>query len=149
MKTPKLLIFMIAFVMGFCSIIPSKSNAQTTERIKFRFGTRSHPNASGEGCEGDKGICIILNLSANRLAVNNCGVADVIISGNKMTFNIVEDPSPALDSENYLNVYEDKSLDNATAEQLGYSSVIIKKGRYVLNKSKNKLGTAEVTITTR
>ena len=124
----------------------SNSNAQTASRIRLIFGTRSHPASGGDGCEGEKGICVILNLHAARTDISSPGYADVAIEKGRLRFNITEDASPANTTENFLNLYTDKALDPETCRSLGYDQLIMKAGRYPLDKTKNPFGSALINI---
>jgi hypothetical protein len=141
MKNTKKPLFLIAFFACVFTFIFSNSFAQSGERIRLVFGTRSHPDASGTGCEGDKGICIILTLKA-RYASQNSGVGEISIENGNVRFNIIEDSSPAEDHENTFYVYEPKEVPQEIARELGYERIVIQPGNYYLNKSKNPLGSA-------
>lgn len=141
MKNTKKPLFLIAFFACVFTLLFSNCSAQSGERIRFVFGTRSHPDASGTGCEGDKGICIILTFRA-RYAIQNPGVAEISIENGNVKINIIEDASPAEDHENTFYVYEPKEVPQEIARELGYERIVIQPGHYYLNKSKNPLGSA-------
>jgi hypothetical protein len=141
MKNTKKPLFLIALFACVFTFIFSNSSAQSGERIRLVFGTRSHPDASGTGCEGDKGICIILTFKA-RYSFQNSGVAEISIENGKVLFNILEDKAPAADHENTFYVYEPKEVPQEIARELGYERIVIQPGQYYLNKSRNPLGSA-------
>lgn len=130
----------IIFILGIFAFISLESYAQNAERIRFVFGTRSKPAAQGDGCDGEKGICIRL-LAKTTIIDKDLGVGEIQIIKGQIQLNIISDPSPAESDENTFYIYEDRVLPNETAEQLGYSKIIIRKGEYRLDKSKNRLGT--------
>ncbi|MBK9400015.1 MAG: hypothetical protein IPN36_03900 [Bacteroidetes bacterium] len=76
--------------------------------------------------------------------MSDVGVAEVSEVNGRINFNIVQDPSPAGPEENVFYVHEDKVLPYETARELGYESVIIKRGEYPLDKRKNRLGTVQL-----
>ncbi|CAN5501295.1 hypothetical protein BH11BAC2_BH11BAC2_01920 [soil metagenome] len=148
MKTPRKIIFLIALVVGFCAIASTTIYAQSNDRIKIIIGLRSHANWLGYDCEGNKGMCFAVNVFNRNVNISNSGIGEISITGDKMLLNILEDSSPATNSENYFYVYEDKILESAIAEQLGYTTITIKKGTYPLNKSKNRFGSVELNVVT-
>ncbi|MBK9318421.1 MAG: hypothetical protein IPM91_06090 [Bacteroidetes bacterium] len=143
MKTPVTNTFNVKlFLIGIFMITTLQSISQTNERIRVIFGTRSRPSADGKGCEGDKGTCFIFNTKDK--VMSDVGVAEVSEVNGRINFNIVQDPSPAGPEENVFYVHEDKVLPTETARELGYESVIIKRGEYPLDKRKNRLGTVQL-----
>lgn len=134
--TPFLLIAFFATVFNFLSI---NCDAQDTERIRIIFGTRSHPNSDGKGCEGDKGTCLIFAMQ-DRVALDNEGVAEITVKQNRVYWNIIEDSSPAESNENTFYVYEEKILPAELVKELGYEQIVIQPGKYYLDKSRNPLG---------
>jgi hypothetical protein len=128
------------FIFGIITLIALEASAQNEERIRFVFGTRSKPAAQGDGCDGEKGICIRL-LAKTTIIDKDLGVGEFQIVRGQLQLNIVSDPSPAGSDENTFYIYEDRILPAETAEELGYSKIIIRKGEYRLDKSKNRLGT--------
>lgn len=128
------------FILGIIAFMSLDASAQNAERIRFVFGTRSKPAAQGEGCDGEKGLCIRF-FSSSKVIGTGEGQAEIQIVRGQILFNIIEDSSPAEESENIFYVYEDKLLPGEISEQLGYSKIIIRKGEYRLDKSKNRLGT--------
>lgn len=128
------------FILGIMAFISLEASAQNAERIRFVFGTRSKPAAQGEGCDGEKGLCIRFFSSTKTIGTGE-GISEIQIVGGQILFNIIEDSSPAEENENIFFVYEDKTLPAEISEQLGYSKIIIRKGQYRLDKSKNRLGT--------
>lgn len=128
------------FILGIIAFISLESSAQNAERIKFVFGTRSKPAAQGDGCDGLKGLCIRFTSNSKTISSGE-GIGEVQILRSQLLLNIIEDSSPAEEDENTFYVYEDKTLPIEISEQLGYSKIIIRKGEYRLDKSKNRLGT--------
>ncbi len=130
----------IIFILGIFAFLSLESFAQTNGKIRLIFGTRSHPNASGDGCDPDKGICLIFG-SSTKIVDPTLGIAEIQFERGQLKFNIISDPSPAEGNENIFFVYEDKILPQESSEQLGFSKVIVRKGEYRLDKSRNRLGT--------
>ncbi|MBK9637075.1 MAG: hypothetical protein IPO63_04390 [Bacteroidetes bacterium] len=130
----------IFFILGIFAFLSLESYAQNAERIRFVFGTRSKPAAIGEGCDGEKGLCIRFFSSSKTIGTGE-GIAEVQTVRGQLQLNIINDNSPAEENENIFYVYEDKVLPQEIAEQLGFSRVIIRKGEYRLDKSRNRLGT--------
>lgn len=128
------------FILGIIAFISIEASAQNATRIRFVFGTRSKPAAQGEGCDGEKGLCIRFFSSSKTIGTGE-GISEIQIVRGQVLFNIVEDSSPAEENENIFYIYEDKTLPGEISEQLGYSKIIIRKGEYRLDKSKNRLGT--------
>lgn len=127
------------FILGIIVFISLDASAQNAERIRFVFGTRSKPAAQGEGCDGEKGLCIRFFSSTKTMGTGE-GIAEIQIVRNQVHFNIIEDSSPAEADENIFYVYEDKTLPTEISEPLGFNKIIIRKGDYRLDKSKNPLG---------
>lgn len=143
MKTPVSNTFITKlFLIGIFMVTTLQSISQTNDRIRFIFGTRSRPSADGKGCEGDKGLCVILNLKDK--VMPDMGLAEVQEVNGRLLLNILQDPSPAGPDENVFYVYEDKVLPAEIAGALGYDSVIIEKGEYPLDKRKNRLGAVQL-----
>lgn len=120
--------------------------AQDGNRIRIIFGTRSHPNGSGDGCEGEKGICLIIT-RGGASSSDRLGSGEISEEYGRLFLNITEDPSPAMDHENTFIIAQDKSLPKEVAEEMGYSRVTIRKGTYRLDKSKNPLGSVYLNAT--
>jgi hypothetical protein len=141
----------ILFLLGIFMISGADSYGQTSQRIRFVFGTRSHPNSDGKGCEGDKGLCVLLYTTKDigKVTDVNTGITEMSVEGDQMTFNILSDNSPAEQHENYFYVYSDITVPAEAARAFGYSSIIIKKGKYPLNKSRNPLGQTVLPVITR
>ena len=130
----------IIFILGIFAFLSLESYAQNAERIKFVFGTRSKPAAVGDGCDGEKGLCIRFHGRTKTVETGE-GIAEVQTVQGQLEFNIINDSSPAEENENIFYVYEDKILPQEIAEQLGFSKVTVRKGEYRLDKSRNRLGT--------
>lgn len=145
MKTQSLSLFKVSFLFLLITLATT-GQAQTAGRIRVIFGSRSHPASGGDGCEGDKGICLIVNLHASRTGIPNLGAAELSLEKGKLRFNITEDGSPAERSESYLNLFTDKVMDPETCRLLGYDQMILKAGRYTLDKTKNPLGSALINF---
>lgn len=144
-------LFTILFFLGIFMLSGSDSYGQTSQRIRFVFGTRSHPTNEGKGCEGDKGLCVLIYTTKDigKITEVNSGIAEISVEGDQMTFNIINDNSPAERHENYFYVYNDIVVPDEGARALGYSSIIIKKGKYPLHKTRNPLGQTQLPIITR
>ncbi|MBK7966614.1 MAG: hypothetical protein IPK10_15970 [Bacteroidetes bacterium] len=141
MKTPLSINFKkIIFILGIFAFLSLESYAQNAERIRFVFCTRSKPAANGDGCDGEKGLCIRFFSSSKTIGTGE-GIAEVQTIRGQLQLNIITDNSPAEENENTFYVYEDKILPQEIAEQLGFSRVTIRKGEYRLDKSRNRLGT--------
>lgn len=141
MKTSVLTSFKkILFLLGVFAFISLELAAQNAERIRIIVGTRSHPSPDGKGCEGEKGFCFIFG-STNKIVDSDAGIAEIQIVRGQIQTNIISDPTPAESDENTFFLYEDKILPQETAEALGYSKIILRKGEYRLDKSRNPLGT--------
>lgn len=130
----------IIFILGIFAFLSLESYAQNAERIRFVFGTRSKPAAIGDGCDGEKGLCIRFFSSSKTVGTGE-GIAEVQTVRGQLQLNIISDTSPAEENENIFYVYEDKTLPQEIAEQLGFSKITIRKGEYRLDKSRNRLGT--------
>ncbi|MBL7922937.1 MAG: hypothetical protein JNL88_01930 [Bacteroidia bacterium] len=144
MKTPVSNPFLITlFAIGIFMITTLSSFAQSGNRIRFIFGTRCHPVGDGKGCEGEKGICIILNFK-DKIYFSNSGQGEMEVINGRIQFSILSDHSPAAADENDFYVYEDKVVPVELAEELGYNSIVIKRGVYKLDKSRNPLGVAQL-----
>ncbi len=130
----------IIFILGIFAFLSIESYAQNAERIRFVFGTRSKPAAIGDGCDGEKGLCIRFFSSSKTIGTGE-GIAEVQTVRGQLQLNIISDTSPAEENENIFYVYEDKILPQEIAEQLGFSKVTIRKGEYRLDKSRNRFGT--------
>jgi len=120
--------------------------AQDGNRIRIIFGTRSHPNGDGTGCEGEKGICVIIT-RGGALSGERLGSGEISEENGRLYLNITRDPSPATDDENTFLVAQDKMLPTEVAQELGYNRVTIRKGTYRLDKSKNPLGDVYLNAT--
>jgi hypothetical protein len=139
------------FTAGILLFMHGTLPAQSTAKIKIRiiFGTRSHPAPEGNGCEGDKGICIIVR-AGERINSQYTGEAEISMqSDGKLYFNILRDNGPAEAFEDVFYVHEDKPLPIDVAEELGYNAVTIRKGEYRLDTSRNPLGTVLLHVNTR
>lgn len=133
------------FLLGMFMLSTLHSAAQSSQRIRVVFGTRTHPTADGKGCEGEKGICFLIYVIKDRISTEpNSGVGEVVVEGQQLTLNIISDTSPAEYDEQFFHVYRDIAVPADAARALGYTSITIKKGRYPLNKSRNPLG--QVTL---
>ena len=130
----------IIFILGIFAFLSIESYAQNADKIRFVFGTRSKPAAIGDGCDGEKGLCIRFHGRTKTVETGE-GIAEVQTVRGQLEFNIINDSSPAEENENIFYVYEDKILPQEIAEQLGFSKIIIRKGEYRLDKSRNRLGT--------
>ena len=139
-STPFLALAFFALVFNFISI---HANAQNQERIRVIFGTRTHPNSQGTGCEGDKGTCIIITLK-DKVAIDNPGIAEISVKEGMVEWTIIEDSSPAVEDENILYVYNLKEIPKEICRELGYDNITLLPGEYYLDKSKVKLGRAEI-----
>jgi len=120
--------------------------AQDGNRIRIIFGTRSHPNGDGTGCEGEKGICVIITRGGG-LSSEKMGSGEISEENGRLYLSITEDPSPAMDDENTFLVAQDKVLPTEVARELGYNRVTIRKGIFKLDKSKNPLGNVYLNAT--
>jgi hypothetical protein len=119
--------------------------AQNANRIRIIFGTRSHPSADGKGCEGEKGICIIITTKDRDVILDNKGTSEISMNDEgKIVFNIIEDSSPAQEDENTLYLFERKEIPQEVCKELGYDRIVLQPGKYFLNKSDNSLGTAVI-----
>lgn len=130
----------------FFTTLFANVQAQNGNRIRIIFGTRSHPNGSGDGCEGEKGICLIIT-RGGASGSDRLGTGEISEEYGRLFLNITEDPSPAMDHENSFLVAEDKELPKELVKELGYSRVTIRKGTYRLDKSKNPLGSVYLNAT--
>lgn len=145
MKNFQLLFVKSLFILSVLVSFSCDSYAQLP-KIKFIFGTRSHPNGTGDGCDGDKGICIIIRANQNRISISNPGVAEASINQGKLEFKIIEDASPATADENYFYVYSEKVLDPESSRALGYEQVTILPGKYPLSKKTSRYGSAVLSV---
>jgi hypothetical protein len=144
--------FLLSFLLlGIVMITSTLSFSQTNGRIRLVFGTRTHPTADGKGCEGDKGICFLVYTTANigKSTEPNSGIGEVSLQDGKIIFNIVSDSSPAQTDENTFYVYQDMKIPAEAAREFGFNSIIIKRGQYTLDKTKNRLGQVALPIITQ
>lgn len=139
MKKPvHTLFYSTLFILGLL-FISENLHAQSGQRIRVIFGTRVHPTSDGKGCEGEKGMCFIIIWRDQSRSISE-GTAEIQEMDGNLLLNIVQDPDPALDFENTFYVYEDKAIPADVAQEMGYSSITIKRGEYRLDKNKNRLG---------
>jgi hypothetical protein len=136
---PFLALAFFALVFNFISL---NANAEKLTFLKVIFGTRSHPNGQGTGCEGDKGVCFIG--TANRELSGNTGYAEISVHKNIVIFNIIEDRSPANENEETFYIYEPKEISREDCQELGYNKIILQPGEYYIDKSENKRGTIRI-----
>ena len=138
--------YLSILTLFFFTTLFTTVQAQDGNRIRIIFGTRSHPNSSGDGCEGEKGICLIIT-RGGASASDRLGSGEISEEYGRLFLNITEDPSPAMEHENSFLVAEDKTLPKELARELGYERVTIRKGTYRLDKSKNPLGSVYLNAT--
>ncbi|MCA0333286.1 MAG: hypothetical protein LCH44_04980 [Bacteroidetes bacterium] len=117
------------FLMSFAS----NNNDILWPKIKVVFGTKSHPAKDGEGCEGDKGICIriaveSLSTNPNTVSDTDLGVAELQVDNNVIIFNVVKDNSGTI--SNTFTLEQDITLTDSVARQLGLTKCILKAGVY-------------------
>ncbi len=139
MKKPVQTLFCSTLFLLGLLFISEQIHAQSSQRIRVIFGTRVHPTSDGKGCEGEKGICFII-IWRDQSRLTSEGTAEIQEVDGKILLNILQDPDPALDFENTFYVYEDKEIPADIAQEMGYSSITIKRGEYRLDKNKNRLG---------
>ena len=130
----------------FFTTLFASAEAQNGNRIRIIFGTRSHPNGDGNGCEGEKGICLIIT-RGEIINSESLGTGEMSEEYGRLFLNITQDPSPAMDHENSFVVAEDKVLPKELAQALGYNKVTIRRGTYRLDKNKNPLGSVFLNAT--
>ena len=139
MKNTKKHFSILAFFALVFSFLSLHVEAQDAQRIKVVFGTRARPNGTGDGCEGDKGTCIIINFR-DKVAIDNPGIAEIAVKNNYVEWSILEDASPASEFEDVFHVYEAKEIPRDVCRELGYDRIVLLPGEYRLDKSNNRLG---------
>jgi len=140
-------IFPAGILLFMHGTLPAQSHAKI--KIRIIFGTRSHPAPEGNGCEGDKGICIILR-AGERISSQYTGEAEISMqSYGKLYFDFLRDSGHAEVFEDGFYVHEDKPLPSDLALELGYDALTIRKGEYRLDTSRNPLGTVLLNVNTR
>lgn len=132
------------FISSLFFLTTSNVLAQQQARIKIIFGTRVHPSDDGKGCEGEKGICLIVTTKDLRTQGTALGEAQVEEVDGHIRLSIQRDPDPAMDHENTFYLYSDKRLPADVALAFGYREIILKKGEYRIDKSDNPLGTVKI-----
>src|SRR5699024_6461131 len=113
------------------------------------FGTKSRPCGKEKNCycEGDRGICLLINphkvkdYSTGSNLSTNTGIGKFeIISSYLIKITMLEDNSSFLSSvDNKFYVFEDVKLNNIFDYE-----VTLKKGVYDIDYSQNSLGTIMV-----
>ncbi len=105
------------------------------------FGTRCHPCNDGEGCCGDKGICVIIRTEvaeSDPELGQGKGLADVSVTEEgKILWGIKEDTYEDNKGEEFL-VPEDRELSPEVARALGYERIILREGSYDVDYSQEK-----------
>ncbi|KAF5042885.1 hypothetical protein DSECCO2_508000 [anaerobic digester metagenome] len=111
------------------------------------FGTHSKPCGSGAGCycDGDKGICLLINPKSVNIEGNlndvplgtNEGIAEVMILDSKtIKIKMLRDDSWSDTTQHIFHVYDDVNLTNI----FGSGTITIKKGDYPISYVENSLG---------
>lgn len=118
---------------------------------KIIFGTRSHP-CGGDGCycEGDKGICLIIDPQPISAAPGSLqtgeGYGDwTVLPGAKQMSIIVRDDYE-LNQNTTFKVDADLALNADVSDHLGYRSVTILSGNYSVDYSKHQHGEILVNV---
>ena len=121
---------------------------------KFVFGSHSRPDATGEGCDGDHGICIIIHL---RLVNDDFDIKDLgddmalgemeIVDG-ELKMNILFDNSKNCFDKTF-SVIRKVTLDEDVAELLGYRHVEINAGEYGVDFSRFRFGSVVIPVEVR
>jgi hypothetical protein len=140
----KSLFYNTLFISSLFFLTSTSVLAQQQERIKIIFGTRVHPSDDGKGCEGDKGICLIVITKDLRIQGTDLGEAQVEEIDGHIRLSIQRDPDPVMDHENTFYLYSDKPLPPDVAMAFGYREITLKKGEYRIDKSDNPLGTIKI-----
>jgi len=122
---------------------------QEMQAARLVFQTRAH----GKDCEKERGLCISVELSLSEISnilallVPKAGwVADGTIDGHSLVLTTVGLGTP-WGGDDFV-VDGDVKLPDAVASALGYKSVTIKAGTYMLDFSKNKLGDVRLNVMT-
>ena len=121
---------------------------------KFVFGTYSRPDVTGEGCDGDRGTCIIIHgrmvdddFNVKDLG-DGMGLAEIEVVDGQLKFNILFDTSKDPFQRNF-NVIKDIRLDKEVCEYLGYQTVIIEAGEYGVDFSRFEYGSVLLNVQLR
>jgi len=139
-----------------CEKESSKPSAQTSDTQMVHkgfqwptiiFGTHSKPCGSGAGCycDGDKGICLLINPKSVNIEGNiadiplgtNEGIAEVmILDARTLKIKMLRDDSWSDTTQRTFHVYDNVNLTNI----FGSGTIIIKKGDYPISYLENSLG---------
>lgn len=121
---------------------------------KFVFGTYSRPDAEGEGCEGVRGLCIIIHgrIVNDDFDIKDLGddmaLAEIEIVEGELKMNILFDNSKNC-FERSFRVIKNVTLDETVCEALGYRHVVIEPGEYVVDFSRYQFGAVVLPVTIR
>lgn len=123
----------------------SKSGSQESGDVKAAgggttiiFGTKCCPNEDATGCEGDKGICLIIKsevAGADAELGEGEGLADVSVTRDgKILFGIKKDYYKGNKGDRF-HVRDDHEMSQEVARALGYDQVILQEGSYKVDYS--------------
>lgn len=102
------------------------------------FGTRSHPCNDGEGCCGDKGVCLIIKTSVagdDPELEKGEGLADISMTEDgKILWAIKEDTYEDNKGDEF-QVPQDRDLSREVTRALGYDRVTLQEGGYEVDYS--------------
>jgi hypothetical protein len=143
----KIISGLILMVLSF-TLISTNASA----KVKIIIGTRSHPDSSGHGCTGDKGICIIvqtgvlLRQRSSDLG-DDMGIAEIsVLQPGKLNFDILLDN--AKDNKGtYFFVLKDVRFNEEICKALGVNSMVVKAGKYLVDYSKLENGSVVLRTT--
>ena len=121
MKNIVKLLLMLFFVI-FANVLNGEA------KPKIIFGTHSRPSSNGDGCDGSRGICIIIHgrLVEDDFNVkdlgDDMGLAEIEIIEGQLKMNILYDTSKDPFQKDF-NVIKDISMDKEVCEQLGATTI--------------------------
>ncbi len=123
------------------STAQGKEKADDDGGTTIIFGTRSHPCEDGDGCCGNKGVCLIIKTSVAGTETElerGEGLADVSVTEEgRVLWGIREDYYEDNKGDKF-HVPEDHELSQEVAQALGYDRVILQEGIYEVDYSQEK-----------
>lgn len=137
-----------------------KVDAKTKNNVSYQingwptiiFGTKSKPcrNDNGCYCDGNKGICLLINPEPLSNTPNNLvegqGYGNWIIDPTNSKFTIQILDNFELDQNSNFSVENDYELPSDVCAYLGYTSIILSQGEYQVDYSNFQHGEVIVDI---
>lgn len=143
MNISKLLKSMLFVMLMF---LPYAAFGQETARKYVTVEVSFTNKPIRDKCDGSKGFCLIIHVDLRTSAPKGKGVrSEVSIEGGKLRVDF-KTPLPGKGNPKKrtepITIFEDLTLDVLIARDLGYKSIIIKKGDYPVDYSRQKFGSA-------